>query len=52
MENYIHAYDYELPMITESGPYIPAKATEDGKTVPKKPNEFHSEDFKKDGEKC
>jgi len=34
-------------MIIESGPYILVKATEDGKTVPKKPHEFDSNDFKK-----
>ena len=47
MENYIQADDYELWMIIENGPYIPMKTTEDGKTVPKKPTEFDSDDFKK-----
>ena len=37
MENYIQAYDYELWMIIENGPYIPVRITEDGKTIPKKP---------------
>jgi len=47
MENYIQAHDYELWMIIENGPYIPMKITEDNKTVPKKPTEFDSDDFKK-----
>jgi len=47
MENYVQADDYELCMIIENGPYIPMKTTEDGKTVPKKSNEFDSDDFKK-----
>jgi len=47
MENYIQADEYELWMIIENGPYIPMKTTEDGKTAPKKPNEFDSDDFKK-----
>jgi len=47
MENYIQADDYELWMIIENGPYIPMKTTEDGKTLPKKSNEFDSDDFKK-----
>ena len=47
MENYIQSDDYELWMIIENGPYIPMKTTEDGKTVPKKSNEFDSDDFKK-----
>ena len=33
-------------MIIENGPLIPMKATEDGKTVPKKPKEFNLNDFK------
>jgi len=33
-------------MIIENGPLIPMKATEDGKTIPKKPNEFTLDDFK------
>jgi len=47
MENYIQANDYELWMIIENGSYISMKTTEDGKTVPKKSNEFDSNDFKK-----
>ena len=47
MKNYIQVDDYELWMIIENGPYIPMKTTEDGKTVPKKPTEFNSDDFKK-----
>jgi len=47
LENYIQSDDYELWMIIENGPYIPMKTTEDGKTVPKKSNEFDSDDFKK-----
>jgi len=33
-------------MIIENGPLIPTKATEDGKIVPKKPQEFNADDFK------
>jgi len=33
-------------MIIENGPLIPMKATEDRKTVPKKPQEFNLNDFK------
>ena len=40
MEHYIRADDYELWMTIKNGLYIPVKATEDGKTIPKKPNEF------------
>ena len=47
MENHIQADDYELWMIIENGPYIPMNTTEDGIIVPKKPNEFDSDDFKK-----
>ena len=46
MENYIQADDYELWMIIENGPLIPKKATEDGKIVPKEPQEFNADDFK------
>jgi len=46
MENYIQANDYELWMINENGPLIPKKATEDGKIVFKKPQEFNADDFK------
>ena len=46
MENYIQADDYELWMIIENGPLIPKNATEDGKFVPKKPQEFNADDFK------
>jgi len=45
-ENYIQADDYELWMIIENSPLIPTKATEDGKIVPKKPQEFSANDFK------
>jgi len=47
MENYIQAYDYELWMIIENGPYIPVRITEDGKTILKKPHEFDSNDYRK-----
>jgi len=47
MENYIQADHYELWIIIENGPYILMKTTEDGKKVPKKSNEFDSDDFKK-----
>jgi len=47
MENYIQAADYQLWMIIENGPYIPMKITEDGKTIPKKPYEFNSDDYRK-----
>jgi len=47
MENYIQANDYELWMIIEDGPYIPVRITEDGKTIPKKPHEFGSYDYRK-----
>ena len=33
-------------MIIENGPLIPTKATEDGRIVPKKPQEFNADDFK------
>ena len=33
-------------MIIENGPLIPKKATEDGKIIPKKPQEFNADDFK------
>jgi len=46
MENYIQADDYELWMLIENGPLIPKKATEDGKIVPKRPQEFNANDFK------
>jgi len=46
-ENYIQADDYKLWMMIKNGPYIPMKTTEDGKTAPKKKNEFSSDDFKK-----
>ena len=46
MKNYIQADDYELWMIIENGPFIPMKAREDGKTVPKKLQGFNSDDFK------
>ena len=46
MENYIQADDYDLWMIIENGSLTPMKVTEDGKTIPKKPQEFNSEYFK------
>ena len=46
MKNYIQADDYELWMLIKNGPLIPKKATEDGKIIPKKPEEFNAEDFK------
>ena len=46
MDNYIQADDYELWMIIKNSPLIPMKATKDGKTIPEKPNEFTSDDFK------
>ena len=45
MENYIQADDYELWMLIKNGPLIPKKATEDGKIIPKKLEEFNAEDF-------
>jgi len=33
-------------MIIEIGPYIPVRITEDGKTIPKKPHEFDSDDYR------
>jgi len=45
MENYIQAYDYKLWMLIENGPYIPMRITKDGKTVPKKPHEFDTNDL-------
>ena len=47
MENYIQAYEYELWMIIENGLYILVRITEDGKTIPKKPYKFDSDDYKK-----
>ena len=47
MENYIQAEDYELWMLIVNGPYILVKVTTDGKTVPKEPKEFDSDDFRK-----
>jgi len=46
MKNYIQGDDYELWMIIKNGPLIPKKATEDGKIIPKKSQEFNSYDFK------
>jgi len=34
-------------MIIENGPYIPMRIMKDGKTVPKKPHEFDSDNFRK-----
>jgi len=36
-----------LWMLIVNGPYIPVKVTTDGKTVPKEPKEFDSNDFRK-----
>ena len=46
MENYIQAEDYELWMLIKEGPLIPKKTTEDGKSIPKEPKEFNTEDYK------
>ena len=46
MENYIQAEDYELWMLIKSGPLILKKTVEDGKTIPKEPQEFNADDFK------
>jgi len=46
MENYVQADDYELWMIIKNGPLIPKKTVEDGKIIPKEPQEFNAEDFK------
>jgi len=46
MENYIQADDYELWMLIKNTPLIPKKATENGKIIPKKPEEFSAEDFR------
>jgi len=43
---YILADDYKLWMIIENGLLIPKKETKDGKIVPKKLQEFNSDDFK------
>ena len=47
MENYIQAEDYELWMLIVNGPYIPVQVKPDGKTIPKEPKEFDSDDFRK-----
>ena len=47
MKNYIQVDDYELWIIIENDPYIPVRIIEDGKTIPKKPHEFGSDDCKK-----
>ena len=47
MQNYIQAEDSELWLLIVSGPYILVKVTTDGKTVPKEPKEFDSDDFRK-----
>jgi len=36
-----------LWMLIVNGPYIPVKVITDGKTVPKEPKEFDSDDFRK-----
>jgi len=46
MENYIQANDYELWMIIKNSPLISKRETEDGKIVPKEPQEFNADDFK------
>jgi len=46
MENYIQAEDYELWMLIKNGLLIPKRIKEDGAAVVKKPEEFHSGDFK------
>jgi len=46
VENYIQADDYKLWMLIKNGPLIPKKATEDGKIIPKKPEEFNAEGFR------
>ena len=46
MQNYIQADDYKLWMIIENGLLIPKKETKDGKIVPKKLQEFNSDEFK------
>ena len=46
MENYIHVNDYEVWRIIKNGLLIQMKTTEDGKTIPKKCNEFTSDDLK------
>jgi len=46
MENYTQADDYKLWMIIQNGPLILKKAIENGSLVPKKPEEFNTEDFK------
>ena len=47
MANYNQAEDYKLWMFIVNGPYVPVKVTTYGKTVPKKPKEFNSNDFRK-----
>jgi len=46
MENYIQADDYELWILIKNSLLIPKKATEDGKIIPKKPEEINAEDFR------
>ena len=46
MENYIQAEDYELWMLINNGPLIPKKIIKDGKSIPKEPKEFNTEDYK------
>jgi len=47
MENCIQADDYEFWMIIKSGPYIPVRIREYGKTIPKKAHKFDSDDCRK-----
>ena len=47
MENCIQADDYEFWMIIKSGPYIPVRIREYGKTIPKKAHKFDSDDYRK-----
>jgi len=34
-------------MIIKNSVYIPVRITKDGKTIPKKPHEFNSDDYRK-----
>jgi len=46
MENYIQGEDYELWMLIKNEPLIPIKVKEDGTAIPKKLEEFATEDYK------
>jgi len=52
MENYIQADNYELWMIIQNGPLISKEEIENGSVVPKKPEEFNTDDFKMMEKKC